>query len=275
MADLGNLRSKTVLNATMISFNLNMVSMGAVGRVEQEINRSGGILKDIQLAVNTITTHFISRNNYEGSIFTTYADDDKAVWKEFRRELRHEGFSSSTIHQHKRLIIDYIKELGDRGLLDEEEVDRHEQWHDADDVPQHLSPDESLEESESGAVHMAEALSKARIDEHSLSDERQDRKDAEKEYCVTSTETMMASSSATISNESTQRDEPSLTKSFEAFSDRAPINERTSSLANTNTSYSEGIYDSCTQIDETSPKGSSKVRGGKWHGAIKWRRLLY
>lgn len=51
----------------------------------------------------------------------------------------------------------------------------------------------------------------------------------------------MASSSATISNKSTQRDEPSLTESFEAFSDRAPINERTSSLANINASYSEGI----------------------------------
>lgn len=67
--------------------------------------------------MNTITTQLISRNNYEGSIFTTYADINKAVWREFRRELRHEGFSSSTIHQHKRLIMDYIKELRDRGLL--------------------------------------------------------------------------------------------------------------------------------------------------------------
>ena len=88
---------------------------------------------------------------------------------------------------------------------------------------------------------MAEAFSKAKIDEYSLSDERQDRKDAEKEHYIPPKETMMASSSATISNKSTQRDEPSLTESFEAFSDRAPINERTSSLANTNASYSEGI----------------------------------
>ena len=57
--------------------------------------------------------------NREGSVLTTYADDDKVVWKEFRKELIGEGFSSVIMRKHKRLIKAYIKELGDRGLLDE------------------------------------------------------------------------------------------------------------------------------------------------------------
>lgn len=54
-------------------------------------------------------------------VLTTYADDDRAVWKEFRRELVTDGFSSSTIRKYKGLIKAYIKELAERGLLDEDD----------------------------------------------------------------------------------------------------------------------------------------------------------
>ena len=86
------------------------------------MNNAGGILKEIQLAVNGITTQLISRSDCEESIFTTYANDDKGVWREFRRELVHEGFSSPTIHKHKRLILEYVRELGSRGLLDDQDA---------------------------------------------------------------------------------------------------------------------------------------------------------
>lgn len=33
--------------------------------------------------------------------------------------MRHDGFNSSVLHKHKRLILDYVKELGNRGLLDD------------------------------------------------------------------------------------------------------------------------------------------------------------
>lgn len=120
MADLNDLRSKVLLYTSSITFYLNMISMGTVGRIEQEMNRSGGILREIQIAINGITTEFISKNKHEGSVFTNYTNDDKSVWREFRRELRQDGFSSSVIHKHKRVILDYIKELGSRGLLDEQ-----------------------------------------------------------------------------------------------------------------------------------------------------------
>ena len=64
---------------------------------------------------------------------TAYADDDRAIWKELRRELVTEGFSSSTIHKYKGLIKAYIKELAERGLLDEgdpyEQGRPHDRYH--------------------------------------------------------------------------------------------------------------------------------------------------
>ena len=166
MADLGDLRNKVILYTSAISFYLNMVSMGTVGRIEQQMNHAGGVLKQIQLAVNDITTQFISRNSYEGSVFTTYADDDKGVWREFRRELRHEGFSSSTIHKHKHLILDYIKELGGRGLLDDYEP-HDEDWRDLH-ASSSLGLDVGISEDSVCIPHEVPAAPSPNIEDHPI-----------------------------------------------------------------------------------------------------------
>lgn len=121
MMDLADLRSKMTFHASALSLLLNMVSLGTMGRVEQQMNDAGGDLKEIKQVVNGITAHLMTRSNHEGSILTAYSDDDKAVWKGFRRELVAEGFSSSVIEKHKYLIKAYIRELGARGLLDDPE----------------------------------------------------------------------------------------------------------------------------------------------------------
>ncbi|KAL8823635.1 MAG: hypothetical protein Q9191_005682 [Dirinaria sp. TL-2023a] len=124
MQDLADLRGTLVYYTSAISLFLNVVSMGSVGRVEKQMNEAGGDLRDIRVAVNGITAHLLARNNRDGSVLTTYADDDKAVWKELRRELVKDGFSSSTVRQYKGLIKAYITELGSRGVLDEQDVSR-------------------------------------------------------------------------------------------------------------------------------------------------------
>ena len=121
LADIRDLREKVTYYTSALSLFVNMVSMGSMGRVEQKMETAGEDIRDIRIAVNGITAHLLSATNREGSVLTTYADDDKAVWKEFRKELIEEGFSSAIIRKHKRLIKAYIKELGDRGLLDDED----------------------------------------------------------------------------------------------------------------------------------------------------------
>ena len=122
MTNLAEMRGKLTYYTSAMSLFLNMVSVGTMGRVERQMNDAGGDLKEIKVAVNDITAHLMSKSTrHEGSVLTAYAYDDRAVWKEFRRELLVDGFSSSVIRKHKGLIKAYIEELGSRGLLDEED----------------------------------------------------------------------------------------------------------------------------------------------------------
>ena len=123
MADLADYRSKVVYYTSAMSLWLNMISIGTMGSVEKQMNDAGGDLKEIKEAVNGITAHLIAKDRSEGSVLTAYPDDDKAIWKELRRELIRDGFSSSVIGKHKHLIKAYIGELGARGILDD--VDPH------------------------------------------------------------------------------------------------------------------------------------------------------
>ena len=121
LANVKDLRSKLTYYTSNLALFLNMVSMGSMGIVEKQMYEAGGDLKDIRRAVNGITAHLMSAANKEGSVLTDYADDDRAVWKAFRRELITEGFSSDVIRVHKDTIQAYVKELGSRGILDDEE----------------------------------------------------------------------------------------------------------------------------------------------------------
>lgn len=119
VADLRDLREKAVFYTSSISFYLNVISMGSIGRVEKRMDESSGDLKDIKFGINTLTAKLMSQKSTGSSVLTGYAEDDRRVWKEFRRGLIKKGFSSSTLHKYKGLIMDYIEELGDRDLLDD------------------------------------------------------------------------------------------------------------------------------------------------------------
>lgn len=137
MADLAEMRSKLTYYTSAMSLFLNTVSMGTMGKVERQMNDAGEDLRDIKLAVNGITAHLMSTSiRHEGSVLTAYADDDRAVWKEFRGELLEDGFSSSVIRKHKSLMKAYIAELDSRGLLDEEDPndDAEKQYCEVDSV---------------------------------------------------------------------------------------------------------------------------------------------
>lgn len=120
LAEMRDLREKLTYYTSALALFVNMVSMGSIGRIERQMEDAGGDIREMRIAFNGITAHQLSACNREGSVLTTYADDDKAVWKEFRKELMGEGFSSSFIGKHKQLIKAYIRELGDWGLLDDE-----------------------------------------------------------------------------------------------------------------------------------------------------------
>lgn len=61
----------------------------------------------------------IRTGSREGSIVTTYDDDEKEVWKQFRRELIGEGMKSSFVHKYEPQIRRYLKTLAQKGLMEE------------------------------------------------------------------------------------------------------------------------------------------------------------
>jgi hypothetical protein len=114
MQDLSEIRVKISTYTSAITLQLNLISMSSQGRVERGISTA---LPEIRESLNWIAAKLYTGN--ERSILTSYSGDDKGVWKELRRELILEGFASPRIRQYKAMIMDYIKEVGERGLLDD------------------------------------------------------------------------------------------------------------------------------------------------------------
>lgn len=124
VADVADLRSKITSYTASLSLFINLVSMNTVGEVEKQMNRAGGDLRDIKIAVNSITARLSASAKQEGSVFTAYTNDDKDAWRELRRGLVRQGFRDGLVRRHMKTIMAYVKELGTRGILDD--VNDHE-----------------------------------------------------------------------------------------------------------------------------------------------------
>ncbi|KAI9687502.1 MAG: hypothetical protein M1822_002112, partial [Bathelium mastoideum] len=51
---------------------------------------------------------------------TSYSNDDKAIWGEFRRDFINSGFRSSEIRQYSAALKTYLYRLQREGMLDED-----------------------------------------------------------------------------------------------------------------------------------------------------------
>ena len=117
-------RARLTYCTQALSLYLNLHTAGSIGRIEKQMREGSSDLKDIRVAVNNGFAQVLASSFHhgEGSILTTYPDDEKGIWKELRRELIKDNVRSSLIKEHKHIIIAYIKELGARGLLDDEDT---------------------------------------------------------------------------------------------------------------------------------------------------------
>ena len=91
------------------------------------MDNHGEDLRDIKTNLHWVVASMQANSHEEKSILTTYTEDDKAVWKEFRRELIKLGVSSRVLRKHEEAIRKYVFALGKKGALDAPVV-----------VPEHL-----------------------------------------------------------------------------------------------------------------------------------------
>lgn len=106
MQDLSAIRLQLSTHTNTIALFLNLFSIGSQGNVER-MSTQGGELRKIRDDVNWIAATLQARSKREGSILTSYTNDDKSFWKELRRELFKKGCSSKVLKRHKTTIKNY------------------------------------------------------------------------------------------------------------------------------------------------------------------------
>jgi hypothetical protein len=113
--DLGEIHTELTLRISSLSVYLHTIGISAIGRIEREMQG----LSEMKEAIDKLADA-TRAGRQEGSVMTEYANDDQAIWREFRRELISEGFSSDSIRKHKMHLKDYLRSLHAGGHLDEE-----------------------------------------------------------------------------------------------------------------------------------------------------------
>jgi hypothetical protein len=84
MDTLGEIRVKLISHKTSLTLFLDTIQLHQSGKMATTLDNHGGQLDVILDKVDTIAARMGQRS---GSIMTSYDDDDKEVWKQFRREL--------------------------------------------------------------------------------------------------------------------------------------------------------------------------------------------
>jgi hypothetical protein len=152
MKDLADIRLKLSAHTSAITMSLNLCSLGSQGRVEKQLSDMGGDLHGIRGKVNWIAANMTARSG-DGTVWTSYENDDKSFWRQLRRELVREGYRSSVLHKHKGLLKDYVEELGRRGAFDQVDSEKSE---DEDEVEDGGSQESMEPEDDCSAVTESE-----------------------------------------------------------------------------------------------------------------------
>jgi hypothetical protein len=98
MDTLGTIRVKLISHKSSLTLFLDTIQLHQSGKMATTLDNHGGQLDVILDKVDLIAARMGQKS---ASVLTTYDDDDKEVWKQFRRELVAEGFSSDVLTQHK------------------------------------------------------------------------------------------------------------------------------------------------------------------------------
>ncbi|OCL12666.1 hypothetical protein AOQ84DRAFT_418841 [Glonium stellatum] len=110
-----DLHKRLVTRTESLSAFLTVLGLSSQGRVENNV------LPEILRRFDDLAACSRTTNGSTQSSLTTYDDDDKEVWRRFRRDLIHSGFRSPDIEKYDAALKTYIGRLQRSGGLDEDE----------------------------------------------------------------------------------------------------------------------------------------------------------
>jgi hypothetical protein len=124
MKNLNEIRKRIGAIISRITFFINIITLGSQGRVEQLLNSrrtEDPEMKELVFKLDLLLAGQQDKTREES--ISTYADDDKMFWREFRKQFVEAGYPSSKFKKNKTFIKDYVKAVGDSGVLDDRSLD--------------------------------------------------------------------------------------------------------------------------------------------------------
>jgi len=127
--DINAIHSRLVKATTSLNALVAVTGIGSLGRIEGSQQRVEGsfdrveneVLPELLQKMDKLAEQMRKGNATSVTALTTYSDDDKSIWKEFRRDLINAGIRSRDIHRHSPALRTYLARLQREGLLDETE----------------------------------------------------------------------------------------------------------------------------------------------------------
>jgi hypothetical protein len=113
--NLDGLSQQLIKQIASISAFVSVLGISSQGRVENEV------FPELLQRMDHIAAQIRAGNASSSTALTTYDNDDKAVWREFRRDMISVGIRSRDIHRYSAALKTYLARLQREGLLDEEE----------------------------------------------------------------------------------------------------------------------------------------------------------
>jgi hypothetical protein len=134
IAELGVIRGKLITYTSTISVLIDTMQLQGTKRIETKVE---GGFADVKVELKT-QFDLLRKEIYSiasqkradermGATFSTlslstYAGDEKNVWRDFRKELISKGFRSDSLERHKDVLQSYMMKLDQSGILDREHI---------------------------------------------------------------------------------------------------------------------------------------------------------
>jgi len=125
--ELNNTREKIITYTSSMSVILDTMQLKASSRIETKLEggftEMAGQFENMRREIYRMASQARAsdKNSSTLSLFSlsTYTDDGKEVWQEFRRELIKKGFKSGSLDRHKHVLQAYMLKLDQSGILDQ------------------------------------------------------------------------------------------------------------------------------------------------------------
>lgn len=119
--DLDKIQGEMGTYTQAISLFLGLVERGVPGKVEGYMDAHGAELREVKHTLHWVVAKMLAFQDGKGNKMLRSVRMGKGegdLWHIIRKELMGEGWASNVLGRHQKIIVKYILELGEKGVLD-------------------------------------------------------------------------------------------------------------------------------------------------------------